>query len=145
MKVYNIDKTQILEDYDIGLGYLKEDTLIIHKPEIEEVEPEGHYEKVSEKELRWVVDVPGIMYQPAETITEKIYVYIPYNDEELEIKKCEDLRNLRTIECFTYINRGKLWYDKLTNEQIEELDAWYLQWLDVTITKTIPNKPQWLE
>lgn len=32
------------------------------------------------------------------------------------------LRHKREQECFPIINRGQLWYNKLTPEQIEELD-----------------------
>ena len=55
-----------------------------------------------------------------------------------------NLRNQREVECFHIINRGKLWYDTLTTEQVAELDEWYKAWLDVTKTKVIPNKPNWL-
>lgn len=55
-----------------------------------------------------------------------------------------NLRNQREVECFPVINRGKLWYDNLTTEQIAELNKWYNAWLDVTETKVIPNKPNWL-
>ena len=55
------------------------------------------------------------------------------------------LRIRREEECFPVINRGKLWYDKLTEEQHEELEHWYHEWLDVTETKIIPEKPLWLD
>lgn len=55
-----------------------------------------------------------------------------------------NLRNQREVECFPIINRGKLWYDNLTTKQIAELNEWYNAWLDVTETKVIPNKPNWL-
>jgi hypothetical protein len=61
------------------------------------------------------------------------------NDETIRLKQ------LRNYECFNIINRGKLWYDSLTNEQFEELQKWYKEWLDVTETKIIPNKPDWLK
>lgn len=55
-----------------------------------------------------------------------------------------DLRRRRNIICFPVINRGKLWYDSLNPEQLVELNDWYNQWLDVTETKVVPNKPPWL-
>lgn len=55
-----------------------------------------------------------------------------------------NLRNQREVECFHIINRGKLWYDTLTTEQVTELDEWYKAWLDVTETRVIPTKPSWL-
>lgn len=63
-------------------------------------------------------------------------------NEEEEIKL---LRLKREKDCFTYINRGQLWYNHLTDEQKQELDVWYTAWLDVTETKVIPNKPLWLD
>lgn len=54
------------------------------------------------------------------------------------------LRYKREQECFPIINRGQLWYNKLTPEQIEELDQWYNDWLNVTETKVEPSKPEWL-
>ena len=64
-----------------------------------------------------------------------------YNEkEELFI-----LRSRRELECFSIINRGKPWYDTLTEEQQKELDKWYKEWLNITETKIIPNKPKWLK
>lgn len=56
-----------------------------------------------------------------------------------------DYRYQREIECFPIINRGILWYERLTTEQKEELNIWYQAWLDVTETKFIPEKPTWLK
>lgn len=68
-------------------------------------------------------------------------------DKQLEInneRKLTDLRHKREKQCFPYINRGQLWYSKLTDAQKDELDAWYQAWLDVTDTKIIPELPVWL-
>ena len=54
------------------------------------------------------------------------------------------LRSQRNKVCFPYVNRGYLWYSKLTDEQKEELDDWYQAWLDVTKTKVVPEMPEWL-
>ena len=54
------------------------------------------------------------------------------------------LRQRRERECFSYINRGQLWYDRLTDERKRELDDWYSDWLKVTDTLTDPEKPSWL-
>ena len=63
------------------------------------------------------------------------------SEEEL----LQAFRQKREIECFTIINRGKLWYDKLTKEQLNELQIWYEDWLNVTETKDIPKKPIWIK
>lgn len=56
----------------------------------------------------------------------------------------ETLRQRREAECFSVINRGALWFNRLTEEQKAELDIWYQEWLDVTETRTVPDKPSWL-
>ena len=70
------------------------------------------------------------------------------NDDKLkEIEVDRELVHLRAQRekyCFPYINRGYLWYSKLTVVQKEELDSWYQAWLDVTETKVVPEIPAWL-
>lgn len=57
----------------------------------------------------------------------------------------ENLRLMREDECFSYIDRSRLWYDSLSSEQYQELQEWYNAWLNVTETKVIPTKPSWLK
>ena len=61
--------------------------------------------------------------------------------DEVEI---ETLRQRREAECFSVINRGALWFTRLIEEQKAELDTWYQESLDVTETRTVPDKPSWL-
>lgn len=56
----------------------------------------------------------------------------------------KDLRHRREIECFSVINRGALWYERLTDAQRAELAQWYDAWLNVTETKVVPENPIWL-
>lgn len=72
---------------------------------------------------------------------DNIYVRI---EQIPEAEVLQQYRSRRERECFPYINRGDLWYGKLTEEQKSELDAWYTAWLDVTKTRAIPIKPEWL-
>lgn len=65
----------------------------------------------------------------------------PKTQEEI----IEELRQRREQECFSIINRGSLWYATLTDEQVEELNKWYQNWLDCTETLEIPKKPEWLK
>ena len=64
-------------------------------------------------------------------------------EEQAETAKSA-YRQRRQAECFSVINRGRLWYDVLTEEQLSELQSWYRAWLDGTNTQTIPEKPEWL-
>lgn len=63
------------------------------------------------------------------------------NDTEM----LNHLRAERERTCFSVINRGKLWYDSLTYEQLSELREWYKAWLNVTETKEIPITPYWVD
>ncbi len=71
--------------------------------------------------------------------------YAVQDHDKQEQRKLDSLRFKRKTECFSVINRGSLWYDQVTAAQKEELGDWYRAWLDVTLTKTIPEKPAWLE
>ena len=55
------------------------------------------------------------------------------------------LRERREKECFSVVNRGWIWYSTLTLAQWRELRTWYLAWLNVTNTLTIPNRPSWVD
>ena len=57
----------------------------------------------------------------------------------------DELRMLREKECFSVINRGWIWYSSLTLSQWRELRNWYLAWLNVTKTMTIPDRPSWVD
>lgn len=70
------------------------------------------------------------------------------NKEYTKLKENEqlaDLRFKRESECFSIINRGICWYNQLNETQTKELNEWYKNWLNVTETKNIPNKPKWLK
>lgn len=47
-------------------------------------------------------------------------------DEKLRTESTrQELRLRRQNECFSYVNRGQLWYAMLSVKQIAELTAWY--------------------
>ena len=60
-------------------------------------------------------------------------------------KQKEALRHQREAECFPVINRGWMWYSSLNLLQWIELKKWYLEWLNVTETLRIPERPTWLD
>lgn len=70
------------------------------------------------------------------------------NTEEIEevkrFRAVEEIRRRREEECFPVINRGSLWFNKLTVEQTEELSEWYDAWLNAPETGVIPEKPAWV-
>ena len=67
-------------------------------------------------------------------------------DEKIETENTKQaLRQRRQTECFSYVNRGQLWYATLSVKQIAELTLWYKAWLNVTETMSVPERPAWLE
>ena len=63
-----------------------------------------------------------------------------------DILDIEVIRERRQTECFALVdNRSQLWWNHLTEEMKNELDAWYEAWLLATETKVIPKKPEWLQ
>lgn len=55
------------------------------------------------------------------------------------------IRARREVECFKVINRGKLWYESLTQEQCIELRSWYYAWLNAPETGIVPTRPKWID
>lgn len=149
MRILNQDKTKELNEYDIDLtrGHLVADKIFVqHHEAVLPVEEQGHYETIAEypnggKDVKWVVDTPAVKAKEAYDEYEDVQVYIPYTSEELK----ERLREKRETECFPYINRGDLWYVKLSFGERAELDAWYKAWLNVTVTLEVPQRPNWLK
>lgn len=88
MKVYNQEKTEVIENPDLDKGYLIPDQIVSKTiPAVESVEEQFHYEyKVYDNGGRdriKVVDVEGVEAQPETYEYEEIRVYIPYTEEEL--------------------------------------------------------------
>ena len=74
-------------------------------------------------------------------------ILVKSDDKQKEIENQRELTNLRHQRekvCFPYINRGVMWYNRLSAEQKDELAVWYQAWLDVTNTKVVPQTPEWL-
>ena len=67
--------------------------------------------------------------------------------ENADRRAAEDtmLRQRREAECFSVVNRGWIWYSTLTLSQWRELRSWYLAWLNVTETRSPPERPLWID
>ena len=84
-----LDETgAVVENPDLTLGYLVDDTEPVEHPAVEGVEEVSHYETVTEypgggRDVRKVIDVPGVPARPAWTEQLPIQRYIRYTAEEL--------------------------------------------------------------
>lgn len=100
-----LDETgAVVENPDLTLGYLVDDTEPMEHPAVEGVEEVSHYETVAEypnggMDVRKVIDVPGMPAQSAWTEQVPVQKYVRYTAEELAAqeeahKKAEALDKL---------------------------------------------------
>lgn len=153
MRIFNENKTQEIQESLIDFTRYKlekSERLVKHHEAVEEVQEQSHYETIAEypnggKDVKKVIDVEYVTPKEAYDEYEDILYLVPLTNEEI----IEQLREQREIECFPIINRGQLWYNTLTTEQVNELNQWYMAWLDLpnnyNTNKTIPQKPSWLK
>lgn len=93
LEVYD-QQGNLLDTYDPDLGRLVYALKPIEHPAVEGVEEEWHWETVAEypnggRDVRRVIDVPGVMAQEAWVEEVPIQVYIPYTQEELDAIEAE--------------------------------------------------------
>ena len=100
-----LDETgAVVENPDLTLGYLVDDTEPMEHPAVEGVDEVSHYETVAEypnggRDVRKVIDVPGVPAQSAWTEQVPVQKYVRYTAEELAAqeearKKAEALDKL---------------------------------------------------
>lgn len=99
-EIYN-ENMERIEHPDMTLGYLRPGMRVEHHNAIESVTEVWHYETVAEypnggKDIRKVVDVPGVAAQAAWDEEIPIQIYIPYTQEELDRMEAE--RNKPAME-----------------------------------------------
>ena len=99
-EIYN-EQMDRIEHPDLTLGYLRPGTRTEHHEAVEGVQEVWHYETVAEypnggKDIRKVVDVPGVKAQAAWDEEIPIQIYVPYTQEELDRMEAE--RNKPTTE-----------------------------------------------
>lgn len=95
MKVYNQDKTQVLEMYDLEKGYLKPAMLKIHHEEQPEVKGVFDTKKWVENgipKIKIITIVEPIPYRAAYDEYEKINVYIPYTEKQLAEREIAQIK-----------------------------------------------------
>lgn len=77
-----------MQSPDFRRGYLKEDKHIVHHEAVKGMKEKFHYETVKEypnggKDVRKVIDVPGVEAQEAWDEEVPVYRYVLYTEEEL--------------------------------------------------------------
>lgn len=124
MKVYNEEKTEVLETYDLTKGFLRTDKILkVHHESVpaapavavaskieailtnggKVIEIDGvYYEVVKEFQnggmtVEEIEETPGVPKQEAYDEYEEIFVFVPYTDEELEQQNSDKYEN-RVVE-----------------------------------------------
>lgn len=114
MKIYNQEKTELIDNPDLEKGYLINDKITTLIPEQKEVKQISHYEPiriyyrdgtqssgedydpskpVKGREMKEVIDVEGVPYIPEHEEYEEIQIYIPYTEEQLKVLKQQNYEN----------------------------------------------------
>lgn len=100
MEIYN-ESMERIENPDVSLGYLTASTRRLHHEAVEGVDEVWHHEVVAEypnggKDVKKVIDVPGVQAREAWDEEIEIQIYHPYTQEELAAIEAE--RNKPTQE-----------------------------------------------
>ena len=100
MEIYN-ERMERIENPDLLLGALNPGTRTVHHEAVQGVTEEWHYETVAEypnggRDIRKVIDVPGVAARDAWDEEIAIQIYTPYTAEELARLEAE--RNKPTTE-----------------------------------------------
>lgn len=100
MEIYN-ESMERIENPDVSLGYLTASTRTLHHEAVEGVDEVWHHEVVAEypnggKDVKKVIDVPGVKAREAWDEEIEIQIYHPYTQEELDAIEAE--RNKPTQE-----------------------------------------------
>lgn len=88
MRILDKDNRELTSP-DMALGRLEEEKILVaHHDAVEAVEERWHYETIAEypnggRDVRKVIDVPGVEAKDAWDEYENILRYIPYTPEEL--------------------------------------------------------------
>ena len=96
MKILDENNVE-LPSPDLSKGRLVEEQLFIsHHPAVEAVPEQWHYETIAEypiggKDVKKIIDIPGVEAQDAWDEYETIQRYVPYTEEELAAM--EEARN----------------------------------------------------
>lgn len=120
-EIYNVNMERV-ENPDLTLGYLKPGVRTEHHEAVEGVTEVWHYETIAEypnggKDIRKVVDVPGVAAQAAWDEGIPIQIYVPYTQEELNRMEAE--RNKPTQ--LDRIEAQALYTALMTDTLIEEV------------------------
>lgn len=99
-EIYN-ENMELIENPDLTLGYLKSGVRTVRHDAVEGVTEVWHYETIAEypnggKDIRRVIDVPGVQAREAYDEEITIQIYVPYTQEELDRMEAE--RNKPTTE-----------------------------------------------
>ena len=125
MRIFDIYDNELF-DPDLTLGYLQEDKIFVkHHPATDKVEEKWHYEVIAEyanggKDIKKIIDVPGVPGQEAWDEYESIYRYILSNDEAIPSGPSElELLRERVAQLESMVASLTGWIESNINATIE--------------------------
>ena len=130
MKIVD-EKGVEISSFDEKLGSLQETQLFVcHHEATDQVEEVGHYETVAEypnggKDVRWVVDIPGVEAQEAWDEYEPVLRFIPHSEEQLAEIRISELKKLLASTDYAVI---KIFEGAATHDEYAEVIAQRAEW-----------------
>ena len=125
MRIFDIYDNELF-DPDLTLGYLQEDKIFVkHHPATDKVEEKWHYEVIAEyanggKDIKKIIDVPGVPGQEPWGEYEPIYRYILSNDEAIPSGPSElELLRERVAQLESMVASLTGWIESNINATIE--------------------------
>lgn len=125
MRIFDIYDNELF-DPDLTLGYLQEDKIFVkHHPATDKVEEKWHYEVIAEyanggKDIKKIIDVPGVPDQEPWDEYEPIYRYILSNDEAIPSGPSElELLRERVAQLESMVASLTGWIESNINATIE--------------------------
>ena len=93
MEIYN-ENMELIDNPGLALGKFIPSTRTVHHEAVEGVSEVWHYETIAEypnggKDVKKVVDVPGVQARDAWDEEIPILIYVPYTQEELDAIEAE--------------------------------------------------------
>ena len=121
MEIYN-EAMERIDSPDLSLGYMTDGVRTVHHDAVEGVTEVWHYETVREypnggRDVKRVVDVPGVAAREAWDEEIPIQIYVPYTQQELDRMEAE--RNKPTQ--LDRIEAQALYTALMTDTLIEEV------------------------
>lgn len=99
MRIFNTDNVEVFEVDTTKGRTIPDKRFVKHHEAVEAVKEEGHYITLKEypnggKDVKWIVDVPGVEAKEAWDEYEDILRFVPFTEVELATNRIAELKQM---------------------------------------------------